>query len=238
MGDDLFSYLKENLNSADVFLFQEVFKGGNSKQQGNLTNIQNPDPSLFEHLTELFTGYNGLFCPVFEEAYGIAMFIKKDIKIIKNGEVILFDNPDFPNNEDEDIDHTRKMQWVEIEKDGNKLLVMNVHGTWSTAGKSDSPERLVQSERIISFMDKSNLPKVLMGDFNLRPDTKSVSMLEDKLNNLIKSNNIETTRTSLYTKTEKFADYTFIGDDLKVKNFEVLMHKASDHAAMVLDLDF
>jgi endonuclease/exonuclease/phosphatase family metal-dependent hydrolase len=77
----------------------------------------------------------------------------------------------------------------------------------------------------------------MCGDFNLRPDTQSMSIIEQAgVKNLIKEYNISSTRTSLYTKSEKYADYIFISDNLKESEFKVLPDEASDHSALMLTI--
>jgi endonuclease/exonuclease/phosphatase family metal-dependent hydrolase len=112
-----------------------------------------------------------------------------------------------------------------------------VHGLWNGKGKTDSVERIAQSQRIKQFLDTINNPKILCGDFNLRPDTESVKIIESGMRNLIKEYDIKSTRTSFYQKEEKYADYIFASADIIVNSFEVLNEEVSDHAPLLLDFD-
>lgn len=89
---------------------------------------------------------------------------------------------------------------------------------------------------IRGFVDKTDNPKILCGDFNLNPDTESLSIIEKGMKNLIKDYSITSTRTSLYEKPGKFADYCFISPDIEVKDFKVLPEEVSDHAALYLEI--
>ena len=81
-------------------------------------------------------------------------------------------------------------------------------------------------------------PYVMCGDFNLLPNTQSIKKLEDfGLRNLIKENNITSTRTSFYTKTEKFADYALLSDEIDIKDFKVLPDEVSDHSPLYLEFE-
>ena len=40
----------------------------------------------------------------------------------------------------------------------------------------------------------------------------------------------------MYTKQEKFADYTFVSKEVNVVDFKILPEEVSDHAAMFIDL--
>src|SRR3989338_5052371 len=78
-------------------------------------------------------------------------------------------------------------------------------------------------------------PYVMSGDFNLLPDTQSIKKLEDfGLRNLIKEHNITSTRTSLYPKAEKFADYTLTSKKIIIEDFKVLTDEVSDHSPLYL----
>ncbi len=84
-------------------------------------------------------------------------------------------------------------------------------------------------------MDTINTPKILCGDFNLKPDTESMKILEKDMDNLIKIYKITSTRTSLYPKEEKFADYILTSKEIVLNKFEVLPDEVSDHAPLLLD---
>ena len=93
----------------------------------------------------------------------------------------------------------------------------------------------MQSQRIKKFMQAINSPKILCGDFNLRPDIESMKILEEEMNNLIKIFNITTTRTNLYTKQERFADYILTSPEIIINKFAVLKDEVSDHAPLLID---
>ncbi len=60
--------------------------------------------------------------------------------------------------------------------------------------------------------------------------------LEDfGLRNLIKEYGITSTRTSFYTKPEKFADYMLVSPGVEVKDFKVLPDEVSDHSPLYLE---
>ena len=76
---------------------------------------------------------------------------------------------------------------------------------------------------------------ILAGDFNLRPDTKSIKMLEADMKNLIIEYGVKSTRSNLHKRPEKFADYIMVSDKIKVNNFEVIYRHVSDHLPLLLD---
>jgi endonuclease/exonuclease/phosphatase family metal-dependent hydrolase len=178
-----------------------------------------------------------LFCPVFGEIYGISTFVKKGINITDSGNITVFENKNFSLSDDSDEDHTRKIQWMKLKSTEGEFMVVNVHGHWTSKGKSDDEDRIKQSEKIVDFLDKLSLPKIVCGDFNLLPDTKSIAMIDAKLKNLIKEHKILSTRTSLYTKEERHADYIFVSPSIKVNSFRVLPDEVSDHSPLFLDFE-
>jgi endonuclease/exonuclease/phosphatase family metal-dependent hydrolase len=135
-------------------------------------------------------------------------------------------------------DHPRNLQYVILEHASGRIAIANIHGLWNGKGKTDSPERIIQSEYIVKFVRSQTCPTVVIGDFNLLPDTESVKLLEaSSLRNLIKEYGINSTRTSFYKKTETFADYAFVTSDIRVKQFSVLSDEVSDHAPLLLEIE-
>lgn len=132
----------------------------------------------------------------------------------------------------------RNMQYISFAKAGKQYLVGNVHGLWNGIDKLDSEDRLGQSRAINGFFQKkAEEYKLLVGDFNLLPETESIRMLEATMRNLIKDYKIQSTRTRLYKHHERFADYVFVTPNLNVNSFEVLTDEVSDHAPLLLDID-
>jgi len=136
------------------------------------------------------------------------------------------------------FDVGKNMQYITIKNDGETYNIFNIHGLWDPSGKTDTPNRIKQSENIVNFIKKFKGFTILCGDFNLRPDTESVKILESELGlkNLITEHKITSTRTSLYTRSEeKFADYIFTSPNIEIKDFKVLPNEVSDHAALYLE---
>lgn len=230
--DPLLKFI-ESHNHIDVFCFQEVYHQAEGKISDDDRFVS---LNIFSELDEILSDFQGYFRPVVNNNYGICTFIKKTYEVVSEGEVIIHDNPIYPGF---GPTHSRNMQWVEFSKGNQKYSVINVHGLWNGKGKNDSPERLVQSHKIKDFVATLQSPKILCGDFNLRPDTRSMQIIESdlKLNNLIQEYNVNSTRTSLYPKKEKFADYVLTSPEIGVNHFEVMQHEVSDHSPLLLDFD-
>jgi hypothetical protein len=67
----------------------------------------------------------------------------------------------------------------------------------------------------------------------------SLRMLESAgLRNLVAEFGVSSTRTSLYARPEKFADYVLVSDGIIVHDFRVLPDEVSDHAQLLLELEW
>lgn len=116
--------------------------------------------------------------------------------------------------------------------------LINFHGLWNGHGKLDTEDRLKQSLKVRKFLDGLNAKRsVLMGDFNLLPDTESLAILEKGMKNLIKDYGITSTRSHYYKKEIKFADYALVSPDINIKKFEVLQDTVSDHLPLLLEFN-
>ena len=61
-------------------------------------------------------------------------------------------------------------------------------------------------------------------------------MLEEAgLRNLVSEFGVLSTRTRLYARPERFADYVFVSPGIDVQNFGVLPDEVSDHAPLALE---
>jgi len=61
-------------------------------------------------------------------------------------------------------------------------------------------------------------------------------MLENGFKNLITEYNIKTTRSILYRKDDKFADYVLVSPNVQVESFQVLNEIISDHLPLYINL--
>lgn len=229
----LIEFIKSQKGEVDIFFLQEVYNNAPKKISADENEVS---LNIFQELQELLPEYTGVFQPVVGSEYGIAAFVKNGVNIVDKGVISIHENPDYPGL---GPTHSRKMQWLKCKVGDQVFCAMNVHGLWNGMGKTDTPPRLAQSKKIKDFIDNLQEPKILCGDFNLRPDTESIRILENSsLRNLISTCNITSTRTSLYTKDEKYADYIFISPEVKVNKFTVLPDVVSDHSPLLLDWTF
>merc|ERR1711991_840955 len=125
------------------------------------------------------------------------------------------------------------------------LVLTNVHGVPRPVHKLDSEVRLEQNRRVRQHTDDAasgGAGAVILGDFNLMPDTDSIRLLSDTgMRNLVVECKIETTRSKLNPwyntpQEQKFADYCF------VRGFDVLSFQVppevnvSDHLPLLVEI--
>ena len=127
------------------------------------------------------------------------------------------------------------IQYAQFDHEGQPYTICNLHGHWTPSNKGDNEARLEQSYNIKKILDSIEGAKILCGDFNLAPDTKSMKILENDMRNLVKEYKVTSTRSHFYTKEVKFADYIMVSPEVKVKDFKVLQDVVSDHLPLLLE---
>ena len=139
------------------------------------------------------------------------------------------------------------LSYVQLNIGERLLTICNVYGASWPTNKLDSADRLLQSQKILDFVLAQPGEKIIAGDFNLLPNTRSIMMFEENgFRNLIKDFNISTTRGSTIKKLkpelglgehgwQEFADYTFISSGIKPIQFTVPDLPISDHLPMILE---
>ena len=240
--EELIAYIKEQAKSTDIFCFQEVFSTNSSETESNGIRT-----NLYQELQLILPDFQGYYSPAldtmdnegpvpFDLHYGLATFVAKKISIQAQKDIFVYRTRDSLIASNNSASHPRNLQITTIEVDQKLLNILTVHGLW-TPDKLDSPDRLEQSRKILNQIESLPGATILCGDFNLRPDTESIKMLEKNLKNLITANHLTATRSSLYTGSEPFADYTFVSPDINVRSFSVPDLPVSDHCPMIVEFD-
>lgn len=250
--DELMRFVVTQAETTDVFCFQEV---QNSSKGAFISN--GVRTNLFQELSQVLSDFQGFFT-VSQQNYdqtavrvegtdtGVATFVRNSLRVKNCGDFFIYgsfnsfvygDYNTFPHN----------LQYVQLEAGEELLTICNVHGTSRPQSKLDSPERLEQSQKILAFVDQQPGQKVIVGDFNLLPDTKSIRLFEEKgFRNLIKEYRITTTRGTMMRKLfpqyehgpygwQEFADYAFVSAGITPTRFTVPDVPISDHLPMILE---
>lgn len=223
---ELKEFIKKQSDKTDIFCFLEV------------------NPDLQNELQRILTDFSPIYKKGIKVNYlngiieGRAIFVKKELKIEEQGTLSLYRTTPIDAG---------GLVYVKLKIDKENLLVCAVHGKARPGTKIDTPIRIKQSEKILDFCTKYSCPKIIGGDFNLNPDTKSIKMFEESgYRNLIKESNIKSTRNNVswsnFSKDpdfvkQYFADYVFVSPEVKVESFEVPYNEVSDHLPLILDFE-
>lgn len=222
---------------ADIMCFQEAFDS-DENQPLSFQSIK--------RLRSLFPKYHYYHSPEMHETWphgsgdtGNAIFSK--FPIVDQKTVFLhraYERIIRPADEKDFSHYPKNMQHVVVEIDRKQLHVCNLHGIWELSG-GDTPERLQMSE-IISKEIADHQPLILMGDFNLRPNTQTIAKIEEKLTNAFKDK-LTTTFNMRHKTNPGYAtavvDMFFASHDVKVLTAECPEDDVSDHKALVVTID-
>ncbi len=215
MKENLTEFLREQLSDTDIFCLQETYRDSVSLWQSTFVNHRNITADK---------------CIVSDEDFAQSIYIRGDMKVLSSQ--TLFDREK----------GCGLGIYLEMEYKGKILHICNFHGVAFPGDKLDTPNRLKQSERLIDFMREKNGPKIIGGDFNLLPNTRSVKMFEEfGYRNLIEDFDIKMTRNHLVWdrfqgKRQYYADYVFVSQDVQVENFSVIDNEVSDHLPLILEI--
>lgn len=221
----------------DIFCLQEVFNGGEDEKQKMDEEAAKKEYQLFRNIDTTLVGHSGFFRSHAGENYGLAMFIKKNLFVLEEGEHFVYKYKGFYSIDNRGF-NARNIQYIKIKHRGKDLYVINFHGLWNGQGKGDSEDRIEQSKRILDFTKNISGDYILCGDFNLVPESESLKLIENSgLRNLINEYGITSTRTTHYKKPIKFADYAFTTEGIAVLDFKVLPDEVSDHAPLYLEIE-
>ncbi|MFA6007575.1 MAG: endonuclease/exonuclease/phosphatase family protein [Candidatus Shapirobacteria bacterium] len=214
-GEVLWSYLKEEAKTTDVFCFMEADEKFQKRCSVILKNY-----SLVS-ANKAVSEEDGCFQ---------STYVKNEYKISKS-EAFLGTDPFIGLG-----------LYSQIQANNKIINIANIHGVARPGEKLDNPKRLEQSKRIIDFMAKIDGIKIIGGDFNLDKNTESVKMFEkNSYRNLIEEYKIETTRNRLswerFEIKQLWADFLFVSPEVKVKSFEVPKNEVSDHLPLVVEIE-
>lgn len=241
---NLQKFLEEEKDKIDIFCFQEVLDYGQGEPNQDAKDAKLLHQSdrfqevynLYPRVSSILKDFNGFLSDPYSAGMErLATFIKKDINakvevlpIHEKLHVVVHDKPFYVSC---------IMQHTSLKKGNETYDIANVHGLWQNSSKGDTQERLKQSREIMKALSKFGNMKVLCGDLNLLPDIESIKILENGMRNLIKEYNITNTRSSLYTKIHRHADYVFTSPEVKVVNFQTIQSEVSDHLPLLLEFN-
>lgn len=231
----LIDHLQAEAKATDIFCLQEVFRG-TPAHEGEGEVVLN----IYDQIRAALPDHTCHYMPA-HGPEGLAMFVRHDVQTIDGGNTTIHK---WDTKPDSAVDQDRVLHFVNVELAGRKITIANIHGLQLGADKGDTPERLVQFQTAKTVLVHG--PTVLCGDFNVRPNTKSLGIFENdpdperRLVNLVTWGCVKTTRTPLYPwrETEPYADYILVSERPLIRDvsFRVLTDVVvSDHYPLVVD---
>ncbi|PWJ22540.1 endonuclease/exonuclease/phosphatase family protein [Jannaschia seohaensis] len=142
---------------------------------------------------------------------------------------------------EEPVPRTMQVMRVEDPTTGASLVIGHFHGLREPEGKGDTPARQRQAVRaraLVEGLAGQGEGVVLGGDFNLLPGSETFEILaEAGLYDLVQAGGIEDTRTELYDKPVRHANYVLVNDAVDLRGFEVpAAPVVSDHRPLILEV--
>ncbi len=250
--EPLLDFIREHGPSTDIFCFQEMVSSTTSGKMLPTGARSNLLQEILKLLPEHQGSFSGMqdgfdtqeihgedFC------FGVAMVWKKDLQVVQQKDFFIYRGKNQLVGKDWSTLGSTALV-VQFKIDGGLLTVCSAHGTSYPSDKLDSPERIMQSQKILDEVGGLEGEKIIMGDFNLFPETESIRLFEKAgFKNLVVDHGIQTTRGShmrvLFPEYEtgkygfqEFADYTFTSPGIDVNQFQVPDVPISDHLPMIL----
>lgn len=219
-------------SETDIVCLQEVF----SAKQSPIPNYYPGNcPDIYEKILKVLPNHRGVYCTLFPDGYGLATLVHKSITICDHGSHWIHIAK---GSQATGIHQSRCLQWLTLSLDNQMVTVFNIHGLVDEAGMIDSDKRFLQLKNIQNFVTGFDHPVILAGDFNVTLNTQFVHSLEKTHTNLVKKHHVQSTRPSIYTGTDRYADYIFLPDGCKESCFYVCAEEVSDHCALYCDFSF
>jgi endonuclease/exonuclease/phosphatase family metal-dependent hydrolase len=208
---------------------------------------------LFADVGRLLPGHRGQFCAaargpmqdaaggIFASEHGIALFVAAPFTVTAQWQG--FAHGAFRPDGWGAAPVPRALQAVRLydPESGRHLVLCHLHGLRDPAGKGDTPARAAQAEAVLAAVAAVRCPGdpvVVAGDLNLLPGSESFAVFgRIGLADLVTGRGHADTRTSLYLKPQRHADYILVTPGLEVVDFDVpALPEVSDHRPLILDL--
>ena len=232
--EPLMDFFQKRARDTDIFCLQEVFNNPPYIKSRVQTKVAKED--IYKDIEKILFEFDGYFAPTQEGEESLTMFVRKNFGLREMGEQFVYRWRNAMEGNDAST-YGINVQYAKFRKGEKDYMVCNLHGHWTPNYKGDNPARLEQSHNIKKLLDGFKGAKILCGDFNVAPETKSMMILESSMRNLIKEYKVTSTRSPLYAKEVKFADYILVSAEVQVKKFEVIQDVVSDHLPLLLEFD-
>lgn len=254
LHDELVSFL--SIEQPDVLCLQEVVHSPATDMDW-LTyrdgdHILPQRANFFRNVSETLTDHVATFCPAAQgvlwdgdvpipSKWGLATFVRNDLPVI--GQAQGFVHKNFSPNGYGDHPRSRNAHAIRVYDytQERAVSITHMHGLRDLQGKGDTPERLLQVQRLYELSSRVSGQddlRIICGDFNVEKDSETLDFLKQRgFTELVTDFEFEGTRNSQYRKPGRYADYMLINRRNALKNFNVIYDpEVSDHCPLILEI--
>ncbi|MEL6449952.1 MAG: endonuclease/exonuclease/phosphatase family protein [Pseudomonadota bacterium] len=206
---------------------------------------------LFGDISRLLPDHQALFAPAtrgtLEDAlgapvtseHGLGLWVRRDLAVTDYAQTFVHGSFRAGGWGPEPVPRTMQAVRIEDPETGQAVSIGHFHGLRDPKGKGDTPARVAQADRALACLQRvrvDGVPAVLAGDFNILPGSACLDIFAQAgLVDLIAHHGITDTRTGLYKKPQRFADYMLVSPALTHAPFDVpAWPQVSDHRPLIL----
>ncbi|TQN60744.1 endonuclease/exonuclease/phosphatase family protein [Agrobacterium tumefaciens] len=253
LHDELVSYIAAS--DPDILCLQEVIHTPAAMQEWLIYRDHGIDlpqrADFLQDVAKALPDHLAVFCPAaqgdlwdgemrYPSQWGLATFVRKSIAIVAQAQGFVhgaFSADGYGDHPRSRTGHAIRVFDFTTRK---PVVIAHMHGLRELDGKQDTPARLAQAERLVQLV--RNIAEdgdrvIVCGDFNVLPDSETFAVLKTlDLVELVTTRGFTDTRTSHYTKQNRYADYMLVNPAVKVDHFHVVTQpEVSDHCPLLLE---
>ncbi|MCZ7469460.1 endonuclease/exonuclease/phosphatase family protein [Agrobacterium sp. O3.4] len=253
LHDELVPYLSSS--DPDILCLQEVVHKPDATQDWlsyRDHGIDLPQRANFlRDIADALPDHLAVFCPAaqgdlwdgdirYPSQWGLATFVRRSIAIVAQAQGFVHGTFSADGYGDHPRSRTAHAIRIFDFTTGQPAVIAHMHGLRDPEGKHDSPARLAQAKRLVQLV--RNIAEagdriIVCGDFSVLPDSETFAVLRElDLTELVTTRGFNDTRTSHYTKQNRYADYMLVNPAVKIDRFDVVTQpEVSDHCPLLLE---
>lgn len=253
LHDELVSYIAAS--DPDILCLQEVIHTPAATQEWLIYRDRGIDlpqrANFLQDVAKALPDHLAVFCPAaqgdlwddetrYPSQWGLATFVRKSIAIVAQAQGFVHGAFSADGYGDHPRSRTGHAIRVFDFTTRQPVVIAHMHGLRELDGKRDTPARLAQAKRLVQLV--RNIAEdgdrvIVCGDFNVLPDSETFAVLKTlDLVDLVTTRGFTDTRTSHYTKQNRYADYMMVNPAVKVDHFLVVTQpEVSDHCPLLLE---
>ncbi|MFK3780997.1 endonuclease/exonuclease/phosphatase family protein [Agrobacterium sp. NPDC089420] len=253
LNDALLPYLSSS--DPDILCLQEVVHTPAASQDWLSYRDHGNDlpqrANFLRDVSDALPDHVAIFCPAaqgdlwhgeirYPSQWGLATFLRKSMAVVAQAQGFVHGTFSADGYGDHPRSRTAHAVRIFDFKSGRPAVIAHMHGLRDLGGKHDSPARLAQARRLVELVravaeDGDRI--IVCGDFNVLPESETFAVLKElDLAELVTGGGFTSTRTSHYTKQNRYADYMLVNPAVTVDHFDVVAQpEVSDHCPLLLD---